>query len=89
MEAKIQAVEMVPIDELRPHPRNYRVHPEDQLAHVEHSMRTNGVYRNVVAARDGTILAGHGVVLAARKIGLAEVPVDRLRSLVADRISGG
>lgn len=68
----------VRVDALRPHPRNYRTHPEDQLAHIERSLRLHGFYRNIVIARDGTILAGHGVVLAARRIGLEEVPVIRL-----------
>lgn len=70
--------ETVPIESLKPHERNYREHPEDQLDHVAESIRSNGVYRNVVVAKDGTILAGHGVVLAAKKLGLKEIPVVRL-----------
>lgn len=71
--------EVVAIEELRPHPRNYREHPEDQLEHIAASIRENGVYRNVVVAKDGTILAGHGVVEAARDVvGLREIPVRRL-----------
>lgn len=71
-------VETVPVDGLHPHPRNYRAHPEEQVAHIEHSIRQHGVYRNVVVARDYTILAGHGVVAAARRAGEAEVPVVRI-----------
>lgn len=66
------------LDRLRPHPQNYREHPEDQLAHLAASLREHGVYRNVVVANDGTILAGHGVVLAARMIGLDRLPVIHL-----------
>lgn len=66
------------MDSLRPHPRNYRTHPEDQLAHIVRSIQLHGFYRNIVIARDGTILAGHGVVLAAQQLGLEEVPVIRL-----------
>ena len=69
---------MTPIDALKPHPQNYRNHPDDQLEHLSESIRANGFYRNVVAARDGTILAGHGVVQAAKKMGLEAVPVIRL-----------
>lgn len=68
----------VAVAELRPHPRNYRAHPEDQLAHIVASIRAHGFYRNVVAARDLTILAGHGVVAAARSMGMSTVPVVRL-----------
>jgi ParB-like nuclease domain len=70
--------ETVFLDALRPHPENYKRHPEDQLRHIEASLRQNGVYRDVVVARDNTILAGHGVVQAARNIGLAAIRVVRL-----------
>jgi len=42
------------------------------------SLQEHGVYRNVVVAQDGTILAGHGVVESAREAGLTQVPVVRL-----------
>jgi hypothetical protein len=70
--------EVVAVEDLHPHPRNYREHPEDQLAHIEASLKANGVYRNVVIARDNTILAGHGVVEAAKRIGANEISVVRL-----------
>lgn len=71
-------IEEVSVTALRPHPRNYREHPEDQLNHIVQSIRENGIYRNVIIARDNTILAGHGVVLAAAKMGMATIPVRRL-----------
>jgi hypothetical protein len=71
------ALEEVALDQLKPHPRNYRVHPDDELAHLMESIRSNGVYRNIVIAQDGTILAGHGVMLAAQKLGLSSIPVYR------------
>lgn len=66
------------IDRLKPHPRNYREHPADQLAHIKESIKRTGIYRNVVIANDGTILAGHGVVLAARELGVETIPVIEL-----------
>ena len=63
---------------LKPHPRNYRKHPDDQQEHLRRSLRDHGLYRNVITARDGTILAGHGVVEAAQAEGLEQVPVVRL-----------
>jgi hypothetical protein len=71
-------VEQVPIGDLKPHPKNYRRHPADQIAHVAQSIRENGVYRNIIAARDLTILGGHGVWLAAQDVGLETLPVRRL-----------
>jgi len=70
--------ETVPVDGLRPHPRNYRTHPAEQLDHIAASIERHGYYRNVVIARDGTILAGHGVVAAVRRLGRSTVPVVRL-----------
>lgn len=70
--------EAVDIADLKPHPRNYRSHPDDQLEHLVQSIREHGMYRNVVIARDGTILAGHGVVMAAAQMGAATIPVIRL-----------
>lgn len=78
MSSTSHEVELVAIESLRPHPRNYREHPPDQLAHIVASIKAHGVYRPVVIARDSTILAGHGTVLAAKIAGLAEVPVYRL-----------
>ncbi len=61
---RLHAATVVPIAELKPHPRNYKKHPADQLAHLEASLKQYGQFRNVVVARDSTILAGHGVVAA-------------------------
>lgn len=71
-------IEIAKLSELKSHPKNYRQHPEDQLAHIIASIEANGIYRNVIIAKDGTILAGHGVVKAAEKLGLKEIPVRRL-----------
>lgn len=71
-------VEQVAVAALRPHPKNYRSHPEDQIEHIKASIRQHGFYRNVVVAEDNTILAGHGVVIASKQLGLETVPVVRL-----------
>ncbi len=78
MAAEKNQTEWVPIASLTPHPRNYRTHPEEQLRHIGESLKQHGFYRNVVVARDGTILAGHGVVEAAAKVGITSVPIFRL-----------
>lgn len=70
--------ELVKVADLKPHPRNYRQHPDDQLEHIVKSIEEHGFYRNVVIAEDDVILAGHGVVKAATKMGLTEVPVIRV-----------
>ena len=77
-EVSIYKHKMVAVDNLHPHPRNYRDHPDEQLEHLAASIKEHGFYRNVVAAKDGTILAGHGVVQAAQRLGLERIPVIRL-----------
>jgi hypothetical protein len=71
-------VEWVPLDSLHPHPRNYRTHPPEQIAHLAASIEQHGFFRPVVIARDSTILAGHGVVEASRSIDVERVPAVRL-----------
>jgi hypothetical protein len=63
---------------LTPHPRNYRRHPMSQLRHIIDSIESHGFYRNVVVAKDLTILAGHGVTEAAIEMGLAKIPVIKM-----------
>jgi hypothetical protein len=69
---------LVRIRDLKPHPKNYRDHPEDQRRHIEESITEHGVYRNVVVAKDNTILAGHGVIATALEMGMETIPVVRL-----------
>lgn len=70
--------EIVDISKLKDHPRNYQEHPDDQIEHIIKSIEENGIYRNIVVAKDYTILAGHGVTQACRKMGIKEVPIKRL-----------
>lgn len=69
------AVTLVELDTLKAHPRNYKKHPQDQLDHLKASINENGIYRNVVVARGSVILAGHGIVEAARQLGIKRVPI--------------
>lgn len=64
----------IKIEKLKAHKKNYREHPEDQIEHIIASIEQHGFYRNIVVAKDNTILAGHGVVLAAKKMNLEKVP---------------
>jgi len=73
--------ESIAIDQLQPHPRNYRSHPDDQLDHIIQSVKEHGFYRNIVVAKDSTILAGHGLVAACKKMGHTHIQVVRLDTL--------
>jgi FkbM family methyltransferase len=73
-----RGVVLAPLDHLVPHPRNYRKHPPDQVAHLAQSIRDASCYRPVVLARGDVVLAGHGLVLALRSLGRTTAPVIRL-----------
>jgi DNA modification methylase len=68
-------VETWPVDRLIPYARNARTHDEQQVAQIAASIREWGWTNPVLVGEDGTIIAGHGRVLAARKLSIADVPV--------------
>ena len=68
-------VERRSIDALIPYARNARTHSEEQVAQIAASIREWGWTVPVLVDEAGGIIAGHGRVLAARKLGLAQVPV--------------
>jgi len=92
------SVEEVPIDQLRPDPANPRRISDEELDSLERSLRQFGFVQPVLARReDRTVIGGHQRLLAARRLGLATVPVTfldlsieqaRLLNLALNRISG-
>lgn len=59
------ATEMVPIDQLKPSPRNARTHSQSQVLALARSLERFGWTSAVLRDEDGTIIAGHGRVLGA------------------------
>jgi len=74
-------IEQLAIDRLIPYARNSRTHSEEQVAQVAASIREFGFTNPVLIDAEGGIIAGHGRVMAARKLGLADVPCIRLAHL--------
>jgi DNA modification methylase len=68
-------VERWSIDRLIPHARNARTHSPEQVDQIAASIREWGWTNPVLVSEDGTIIAGHGRVLGAKKLGLTEAPV--------------
>jgi len=68
-------VRIRPIGEVRPSPRNVRLHSERQLDQIRQSLREYGWTTAVLVDEDGQIIAGHGRVEAAKREGLTEIPV--------------
>ena len=70
-----------PIDSLIPYAKNARVHDETQIAQIAGSIKEFGFNNPVLIDKDNGIIAGHGRVMAARKLGLTEVPTILLDHL--------
>ncbi len=68
-------VERWSIDRLIPYARNARTHSDAQVAQIASSIREWGWTVPVLVDEAGGLIAGHGRVLAARKLGLTDIPV--------------
>jgi len=68
---------IVPLDNLRPYPRNAKQHPADQIAALAKLIRHHGWrYPITVSNQSGYIVRGHARREAAAQLGLQQVPVD-------------
>jgi DNA modification methylase len=67
-------VERKPVDALVPYAKNARTHSEEQVAQIAASIERYGFTVPVLMAEDGGIIAGHGRVMAAKRLGLTDVP---------------
>ncbi|MGU5727546.1 site-specific DNA-methyltransferase [Aeromonas jandaei] len=74
-------IEYRPIEALIPYARNSRTHSDAQVAQIAASIREFGWTNPVLVDGDNGIIAGHGRVLAARKLGFEQVPVIELAHL--------
>src|SRR5450759_1735374 len=68
-------VESWPLERLIPYARNARTHSEQQVAQIAASISAFQFNNPVLVDPDGGIIAGHGRVLAARKLSYTHVPV--------------
>ena len=68
-------IERWPTDKLVPYARNARTHSDEQIAQIAASIVEFGFTNPILAGGDGVIVAGHGRLAAAQKLGLEQVPV--------------
>ena len=74
-------LEHLPLDRLIPYANNSRTHSDEQVAQIAASIREFGFTNPVLIDNEDGIIAGHGRVLAARKLSLEQVPCIRLGHL--------
>jgi DNA modification methylase len=64
-----------PVEKLIPFARNARTHSDEQVAQIAASIAEFGWTNPILAGADSIVIAGHARLLAARKLGMTEVPV--------------
>src|SRR4051812_2848253 len=70
-----------PIERLVPSARNARTHTDAQVAEIAGSIRAFGFTNPILVGEDGDVVAGHGRLAAARRLGISMVPVVPLVGL--------
>lgn len=78
--------EYISLENLVPYIRNSRIHSDEQVAQIAASIKEFGFTNPVLIDKDGGIIAGHGRVMAARKLKMSEVPCIRLSHLSPTQI---
>ena len=78
-------IELWPIERLRPYARNARLHSDDQISVLAANMLEFGWTMPCLISDDGELIAGHGRIMAATKLGLSKIPVLRMSHLDQDK----
>ena len=79
--SKFPDYKTVSVDKLIPYIRNSRTHSAEQVAQIAASIKEFGFTNPILIDGEGGIIAGHGRVMAARKLGINEVPCITLDHL--------
>ena len=75
------AIEYRSVNDLIPYVNNSRTHSDDQVQQVASSIKEFGFTNPILIDEDGGIIAGHGRLMAAKKLGLDDVPTIELAGL--------
>jgi DNA modification methylase len=70
-----------PVDKLIPYVNNSRTHSDEQIAQIASSIKEFGWTNPILVDGENGIIAGHGRLMAARKLGYKEVPTIELKDL--------
>jgi site-specific DNA-methyltransferase (adenine-specific) len=71
-------IEWQSVDKLIPYAKNARTHSDEQVAQIAGSIKEFGFNNPVLVDKDNSVIAGHGRLMAARKLGMDKVPVVQL-----------
>ena len=73
------------ISDLIPYANNSRTHSDKQISQIAASIKEFGFTNPVLIGEDNVLIAGHGRILAAQKIGLKKIPTMRISGLSASQ----
>ena len=79
-------VEYLKPSELIPYGKNAKKHPAEQVKLIANSIREFGFQQPIVVDSNNVVIIGHGRLLAAKRLKLAEVPVVKVENLSEDQI---
>ncbi len=79
-------IEYVKVDELIPYIKNSKKHPVNQINLIASSIKSFGFINPIIVDKDNEIIAGHGRLLAAKKLGLEKVPIVRVEHLTPAQV---
>ncbi len=74
-------IKTITVDKLIPYVRNSRTHSDAQIAQIAASIKEFGWTNPILVDAENGIIAGHGRLMAARKLGYKEVPVIELKDM--------
>ena len=77
---------MIPTWDLKPYENNARTHSPEQVEQLTKSIKQFGFNNPILVQEDLTVVAGHGRLMAAKKLGLESVPVIKLRHLTPEQV---
>nr|DAP19795.1 MAG TPA: ParB like protein [Caudoviricetes sp.] len=86
MEVSELKVQLWPIDKVKPYDKNVKIHDEKQVKKIAESIQKFGWDQPIVVDKDGVIIKGHGRTLAAKSLGLKQVPVLVRDDLTPDQV---
>lgn len=74
------------IKELKPYKKNAKKHNKEQVEQIANSIKEFGFTQPVIIDKNNEVVAGHGRILGARKVGLKQVPTVCLEDLTEEQI---
>lgn len=77
--------EDVEIEKLKPYKNNARTHSDEQIEKIAKSMKEFGFINPVLVDGDLNVIAGHGRILGAKKLGMKEVPCLFIENLTEEQ----